>query len=66
MYDKISLNHQDDNIANHSNNIPNDDDYGNDFENIAIKENEEINQILKYLSSSEKCIFSPLKSSINA
>ena len=63
MYDKISRNLQDDNIANHNNNIPNDDDQGNDFENIAIKENEEINQILKYLSSSEKCIFSQMTGS---
>ena len=63
MYDKISVNLQDDNIANHRNNILNDDDQGNDFENIAIKENEEINQILKYLSSSEKCIFSQMTGS---
>ena len=63
MYDKISVNLQYNNISNHSNNIPNDDDYGNDFENIAIKENEEINQILKYLSSSEKCIFSQMTGS---
>ena len=63
MYDKISVNLQDDNISNHSKNILNDDDYGNDFENIAIKENEEINQILKYLSSSEKCIFSQMTGS---
>jgi len=63
MYDKISRNLQDDNIANHNNNIPNDDDQGNDFENIAIQENEEINQILKYLSDSEKCIFSQMTGS---
>ena len=63
MYDKISVNLQYNNISNHSNNIPNDDDYGNDFENIAIRENEEINQILKYLSSSEKCIFSQMTGS---
>ena len=63
MYDKISVNHQDEHIANRSNNILNDDDQGNDFENIAIKENEEINQILKYLSSSEKCIFSQMTGS---
>ena len=63
MYDKISVNLQDNNISNHSKNILNDDDYGNDFENIAIKENEEINQILKYLSSSEKCIFSQMTGS---
>ena len=63
MYDKISRNLKDNNIANHNNNIVNDDDYGNDFENIAIKENEEINQILKYLSSSEKCIFSQMTGS---
>ena len=63
MYDKISRNHQDDNIANHNNNILNDDDQGNDFENIAIQENEEINQIIKYLSSSEKCIFSQMTGS---
>ena len=63
MYDKISLNLQDDNIANHSNNMLNDDDQRNDFENIAIRENEEINQILKYLSSSEKCIFSQMTGS---
>ena len=63
MYDKISRNLQGDAIANHNNNISNDDDYGNDFENIAIKENEEINQILKYLSSSEKCIFSQMAGS---
>ena len=63
MYDKISVNLQDDNISNHSKNILNDDDHGNDFENIAIKENEEINQILKYLSSSEKCIFSQMTGS---
>jgi len=61
MYDKISRNLQVDNIANHNNNIVN--DYGNDFENIAIQENEEINQILKYLSSSEKCIFSQMTGS---
>ena len=61
MYDKISVNLQYDNIANHNNNIVN--DHGNDFENIAIKENEEINQILKYLSSSEKCIFSQMTGS---
>jgi len=63
MYDKISANLQEDNIPNHRNNILNDDDYGNDFENIAILENEEINQILKYLSSSEKCIFSQMTGS---
>ena len=63
MYDKISVNLQYNNISNHSNNIPNDDHYGNDFENIAISENEEINQILKYLSSSEKCIFSQMTGS---
>ena len=63
MYDKISVNLQYNNISKHSNNILNDDDYGNDFENIAIKENEEINQILKYLSSSEKCIFSQMAGS---
>jgi 4-diphosphocytidyl-2-C-methyl-D-erythritol kinase len=63
MYDKISRNLQDDNISNYSKNIVNDGDYGNDFENIAIKENEEINQILKYLSSSEKCIFSQMTGS---
>ena len=63
MYDKISVNLKYNNISNHSNNISNDDDYGNDFENIAIKENEEINQILKYLSSSEKCIFSQMTGS---
>ena len=63
MYDKISRNLQDGNIVNHSNNIVNDDDYGNDFENIVIKENEEINQILKYLSKSEKCIISQMTGS---
>ena len=63
MYDKISVNLQYNNISNHSDNIPNDDDYGNDFENIAIRENEEINQILKYLSSSEKCVFSQMTGS---
>ena len=63
MYDKINVNLQYNNISNHSNNILNDDDQGNDFENIAIKENEEINQILKYLSSSEKCIFSQMTGS---
>ena len=63
MYDKISVNLKYNNISNHSNNISNDDDYGNDFENIAIRENEEINQILKYLSSSEKCIFSQMTGS---
>ncbi len=61
MYDKISRNLQDDNIANHNNNIVN--DYGNDFENIAIRENEEINKILKYLSESEKCIISQMTGS---
>ena len=63
MYNKISRNLQDDNIANHNNNIVNNGDHGNDFENIAINENEEINQILKYLSSSEKCIFSQMTGS---
>ena len=63
MYDKISVKLQYNNISKHSNNILNDDDYGNDFENIAIRENEEINQILKYLSSSEKCIFSQMTGS---
>ena len=61
MYNKISENLQDDNIANHNNNIVN--DYGNDFENIAIRENEEINKILKYLSESEKCIISQMTGS---
>ena len=61
MYDKISTNLQDDNISDHNNNIVN--EYRNDFENIAIKKNEEINQILKYLSSSEKCIFSQMTGS---
>ena len=61
MYDKIDRIFQDDNITN--NNIVNNDDHGNDFENIAINENEEINQILKYLSSSEKCIFSQMTGS---
>jgi len=63
MYDKISTNSQYNNISNYNNNIVSDEDYGNDFENIAIKENEEINQILKYLSSSEKCIFSQMTGS---
>ena len=63
MYDKISVNLQYNNISDNNNNILNDDHHGNDFENIAIKENEEINQILKYLSSSEKCIFSQMTGS---
>ena len=63
MYNKISRNLQDDNIANHNNDIVNNNDHGNDFENIAIRENKEINQILKYLSSSEKCIFSQMTGS---
>jgi len=63
MYDKISLNLQDDNISNHNNNMLNDDGQRNDFENIAIRENEEINQILKYLSSTENCIFSQMTGS---
>ena len=63
MYDKISRSLQEDETANHSRNILNDDSYGNDFKNIAIKENEEINQILKYLSSSEKCIISQMTGS---
>jgi len=63
MYNKISRNLQDDNIANHNNNIVNNNDHGNDFENIAINENEEINQILRYLSNSEKCIFSQMTGS---
>ena len=63
MYGKISRNLQDDNIANHNNNIVNDDDHRNDFENIAINEYEEINQILKYLSNSKKCIFSQMTGS---
>ena len=63
MYDKISVNLQYNNISNLSNNITNADDYRNDFQNIAIKENEEIKQILKYFSSSEKCIFSQLTGS---
>ena len=63
MYDKISVNLQYNNISNRSNNTTNDDDYRNDFQNIAIKENEEIKQILKYFSSSEKCIFSQLTGS---
>ena len=61
MYNKISRNLQDDNIANHNNNIVN--AHGNDFESIAIHENEEINQILKYLYDSEKCIFSRMTGS---
>ena len=56
MYDKISMNLQ-------YNNIVNNDDYGNDFENIAIKENEQIGQILKYLSNSKNCIFSQMTGS---
>ena len=63
MYDKISRNLQDDDIPNHNNNILNDDDQGNDFEDIAIRENEEINQILKYLSDSEKCIIAQMTGS---
>ena len=63
MYDKISRNFQDVDIANHNNNILNDDDQGNDFEDIAIRENEEINQILKYLSDSEKCIIAQMTGS---
>ncbi len=63
MYDKISVNLQYNDISNRSNNTTNTDDYRNDFQNIAIKENEEIKQILKYFSSSEKCIFSQLTGS---
>ncbi len=63
MYDKISMNLQYNNIVNHNNNIVSDNDQGNDFEKIAINENEEINQILKYLSKSEKCIFSQMTGS---
>ena len=63
MYDKISMNFQYENIT-YSNNIKfNNIDRGNDFENIVINENEEINQIIKYLSNSEKCIFSQMTGS---
>ena len=63
MYDKINLNIQYNNIVDHNKNIVKDGDYGNDFVNIAINENEEINQILKFLSNSEKCIFSQMTGS---
>ena len=63
MYDKISMNHQYNNIASHNENIDINENCGNDFENIAINEYEEINQILKYLSNSKKCIFSQMTGS---
>ena len=63
MYDKISMIHQYNNIASHNENIDINENYGNDFENIAINEYEEINQILKYLSNSKKCIFSQMTGS---
>ena len=39
------------------------DDYVNDFESIAIKENDEINNLLKFLSNSEGCIFARMTGS---
>ena len=40
-----------------NNNLINSEDFGNDFEKIAIKEHVEIDQLLKFLSNSKDCIF---------
>jgi len=39
------------------------DDYGNDFEKIVIKENNEIDNLLRFLSNSEGCIFARMTGS---
>ena len=64
MYEKISQYLQNDNEINKKNiSKINDEDYGNDFENIAKKENDEINQLLFFLSNSDNCIFAGMTGS---
>ena len=64
MYKKIRKNIQYVNKINmiYKNSVT-EDDYGNDFESIAIEENNEINNLLKFLSNSEGCIFARMTGS---
>ena len=64
MYKKISkniLNVNSNNIIKE--NFITEDDFGNDFESIAIKENNEIDNLLKFLSNRKGCIFARITGS---